>query len=290
MFGLFSIWHLAILAVGGWVLFSIFGSRRTPIYVITEWFASETANEDGIHVRIKGRKGGLLSFALSSVGINPTVSLVVDRENVRFMAGSWNGFDSWVTPIGKVCSGNYGYNKPFWGTAIWVLMGIFMPMLDFSAGMLLASLVWIALGVTYYFLHKTTKVVLVYISGGTNGFAFKRSIIEGENIDEIAAGRIISIIEMITLGKGKLNPVDYGANEQMAAGVAATEKARQKMDALKAQAMHAGEVAASKIAASLASASENTSRPGSAPEKCPGCGESIKAADTFCGNCGRPLR
>lgn len=40
------------------------------------------------------------------------------------------------------------------------------------------SLIVIAGAIAYYFLHKTTKIALVYISGRHNGFAFKRSIIE----------------------------------------------------------------------------------------------------------------
>lgn len=291
MFGLFSIWHLAIIGVVGWFIFSAIGSRRVPTYVITEWFASETPNENGIYVRIKGRTGGLISFILSLVGINPIVSLIVDRGNVRFMAGSLNGFESSVTPINKICSGDYGYTKPFLGSVIWVIIGIVMIVLGDSKGSLIFSLFIIAGALVYYFLHKTTKIVLVYVSGQNNGFAFKRSIIEGKNIDEIAAGRIISIIEMITLGKNKLSTIDMDAGDHSADRVEAAEKARQKMDALKAQAMHAGERAASKIAASLASASENAPHPTSTPEpKCSGCGESIKATDTFCGNCGRPLR
>lgn len=285
MFGALSVWHLAILAATGWFMFSAFGSRKNPTYVIKEWFASETQNQDGVYINIKGRKGGLISFVLSLVGINPIVSLVVDRENIRFVSGSWNGFESNVTPIEKICSGQYGYAKPFWGTVIVTIIGI--GLLVPSSGI---SLLLIVGAIAYYFFNKTTKIGVIYISGGNDGFSFKRSVIEGENIDEVAAGRIISIIEMIMLGKDKLSTVDINGGARAAGGVDAGEQARQKMDAFKAQAMRAGERAASKVAASLASASENMSNAVSQSEKkCPGCGESIKAADTFCGNCGRAV-
>ena len=89
--GSLSIWHWAIIGVLGWILLSAFGSRRSSseTYVIKEWFASETPNQEGIYVHIKGRKGGLMSFFMSIVGIDPTVSLVIDHENVRFRRGSW---------------------------------------------------------------------------------------------------------------------------------------------------------------------------------------------------------
>jgi hypothetical protein len=286
-----SIGHWAVIAGLGWVLFSVLGSRKDSAhaygtYVIKEWFASDTPNEDGIYVHIKGRKAGLISFALSLVGINPIVSLVVDRENVRFMEGTWHGFQSYVTPIEKICSGNYGYAKPFWGTVIAVVIGV--ALLLPSLGV---SLILIVGAIVYYFFNKTTRIGLAYVSGNSNGFAFKRSIIEGENIDELAAGRIVSIIEMITLGKEKLSAVQMDTTARASAGIDVGEQARQKMDVLKAQAMRAGERAASKVAASLASASENMPRVPSAPElKCLGCGENVTAEDKFCGSCGRAVR
>lgn len=289
--GGFGIWQWAIVIALGWVVFSVFGAKRNgsktyQTYVIKEWVASETPNQDGIYIHITGRKGGLLAFILSLVGIDPIVSLVVDRENVRFKEGSLNGFDSCVTPIEKLCSGNYGYAKPFLSTTIWIVIGV--ALLIPSSGV---SLILILGAAFYYYLNKTTKIGVTYLDGRDNGFSFKRSIMEGKNIDEIAAGRIISIIEMIMLGRDKPNFINSDTDERASVGIDAGEQARQKLDAFKAQAMRAGERAASKVAASLGSASENLSRAASAPAlKCPGCGERITAEDAFCGNCGHTLR
>jgi len=266
---------------------SIFSSMKGPeTYVIKEWVASETPNQDGVYVHISGRKGGLISWLLSLVGIDPIISLVVDRENVRFKEGTWTGFDMVVTPIGKLCSGRYGYAKPFWSSAFLVLIG-FMLLVP-TIGISILLILW---GLYSYFANKTTKLGVTYVDGSGNEFAFKRSIIEGKNIDEVAAGRIISIIEMIMLGRDKPNYVNGDPDGHAPGSVDAGEQARQKMDAFKAQAMRAGERAASKVAASLGSASENLSRTASAPAlKCPGCGEPITAEDAFCGSCGHTLR
>jgi hypothetical protein len=264
---------------------SVFSSLKGPeTYVIKEWVASDTPNQEGVYVHISGRKGGLISWLLSLVGIDPIISLIVDRENVRFKEGTWTGFDMVVTPIGKLCSGRYGYVKPFWSSAILVFIGFMLLVPTFGISILL--ILW---GLYSYFANKTTKLGVTYVDGSGNTFAFKRSIIEGKNIDEVAAGRIISIIEMIMLGRDKPN---FNSDEgRSSGGVDAGEQARQKMDAFKAQAMRAGERAASKVAASLSTASENLSRAASAPAlKCPGCGESITADDAFCGSCGHTLR
>lgn len=286
--GAFSMWHWIILLGGGLILFSAAGSRRrgNQTYVIKEWHASEAPNKDGVYVHIIGRKGGLISFVFSLVGIDPIVTLVVDRECIRFLEGSWNGFESSVTPIEKFCSGEFGYAKPFWSTVIWIIIGIILLIPSFGT-----SLILIVCASLYYYLNKTTKIGIAYINGNKNGFLFKRSVIEGKNIDVSDAGRIIAIIEMIMLGKEKLSGGYADAGMGSSGGIDATEQARQKMDALKAQAMRAGERAASKVAASLASASENMPHAASAPElKCPGCGVGIAAADAFCANCGRAVR
>lgn len=212
--GSLSIWHLAaIIGAIGFVLLSAIGFRRRNIqtYVIKKWFSSDTPTREGIYVHITGRKGGLVSFILSIVGIEPTVTLVVDRENVRFTVGSWKGYESWVTPLQKLCSGHYGYSKPFWGTVFWVIIGVGLLMASFElhAGErtigLGASLIVIVGALVYYFLNKTLTLGLTYTGGGGlhsgDEFAFKRSVIEGKNIDESAAERIVAIIETIALGE-----------------------------------------------------------------------------------------
>lgn len=286
--GIFSIWHWAILITLGWILLSALGLRRngTQTYVIKEWIASETPKQDGVYVHITGRKSGLISFLLATVGIDPTVSLIVDREFVRFKEGSWTGFKSCVTPIEKICSGHFGYSKPFWSTVFWVVIGFVLLVPTFGI-----SLILILGAIFFYFLNKTTELGMTYIGGGNNGFAFKRSIIEGENIDEFAAEHIVSIIEMIMHGKDKPRAVNANAGARVSGGVDAGEQARQKMDAFKEQALRAGERAASKVATSLAAASENMARAAKAPEsKCPSCGETTKSEDVFCGSCGHTLR
>lgn len=266
---------------------SIFSSLKGPeTYVIKEWVASETPNQDGVFVHISGRKGGLISWLLSLVGIDPIIALVVDRENVRFKEGTWTGFDMVVTPIGKLCSGRYGYAKPFWSSAFLVLIGFIL--LVPTVGISLILILW---GLYSYFANKTTKLGVTYLDGTGNEFAFKRSIIEGKNIDEVAAGRIISIIEMIMLGRDKPHFINGDVVGRAPGSVDVGEQARQKMDALKAQAMRAGEMAASKVSASLATASESISRAVSTPEmKCPGCDATVTVGDAFCGSCGHTLR
>jgi hypothetical protein len=308
-----SIWHWAIVGVLGWMLFSAFNSRRSSAqtYVIKEWFASEAPNQEGIYVSITGRKGGLMSFFMSLVGIDPTVSLVVDRENVRFKRGSWAGYSAWVTPLNKLCSGQYGYSKPFWSVVLWIVIGTVLLLPSFGV-----SLILILGAIAYYFLNKTLVLGLTFVGGANvysgDALAFKRSVIEGKNIDEFATERIVAIIEMIVRGAEKPRALSADSGHRATATEnlnraanelnTAAEFTRQRTEALAAQARQMGERIAAKVSATLA-ASSATVTPTAAPvaqvegslqappsvrpaSVCPNCLRPVTDRDTFCGECG----
>lgn len=296
----FSIWQIVIFAAVGFVLLTSLGSRRgnTEAYVIKEWTARDTPDKDGIYIRITGRKGGFISFVMSLVGIDPTVSLVVDHENVRFKRGSWTGYSAWVTPLNKLCSGQYGYSKPFWSVFFVVAVGILL--LIPTRGI---SLLLILGGIAYYFLNKTLVIGLTFVGGGNiysgDALAFKRSVIEGQDINELAAERIVAIIEMIVLGADTPRP-SIGADSPRPSAsetlnraandlVNTAERARQKAEAFSGQASEMGERAAAKISSLVANTNaSNTSSTGHPRFRgsCPKCQRPVLDTDVFCGECG----
>ncbi len=155
-------------------------------FVITKWSISEVgALQDGNYVYIKGREAGLLSWLLSLVGIDPSVSISVNSKTILFEKGSLAGFDKRVIPIGSVCSTYYGYTKP-WQAAL--VIGI---------ALLPAGGLGLIVGPLYYFLNKTTSFGFIENSGVSNGIQFKRSVIEGKNLSEKDALKTISIIQSL---------------------------------------------------------------------------------------------
>lgn len=259
-------------------MFNILNKPST--YVIKSWEASDKPNKDGVYVNIKGRKSGIVSYLFSLAGLDPIVSLIIDRENIRFKEASIRGFTSSVTSISKVCTGKFGYSKPF----IWLLSlsisGFYLLTQGGSTSAIGIGL--ILLGFIIYSINKTTTLSVTFLDGGYNGFAFKRSIIEGKNIDAAAAERIIAIIEMIMLGRDTPRVVpDEVSSESKTDGFDFGAKAHEKMEALKEKARDTSEQVASKAAASLAAKSSTGSK------FCPSCGETITKEDKFCGGCGK---
>lgn len=70
-------------------------------------------------------------------------------------------------------------------------------------GLLLTPVFFVGLviGPLYYFLNKKLTVGVVEGSGWVGGFSFKRSVIEGQNIDEKKAYEVIDIIRALIEAK-----------------------------------------------------------------------------------------
>jgi len=159
-------------------------------YVIKSWSARRDPDPgSGAYVRIVGRAGGLFSWILAQLGIDPTVSLVVMENKVLFEQGSLEGSVKRVIPMSNVCSSYYGYTKPLKKA---VVIGVVCGLLTFWM-LFLGALV----GVVYYFLNKTLTVGLVEVSGVVNSIDFKRSVIEGQHIDEAQGREVCEIMEFL---------------------------------------------------------------------------------------------
>lgn len=263
--------------------------------VIKTWNVSETAGQNGEFIHIHGRQSGLISFALSLLGISPTTTLVVDAQSIRLEQGSLAGFKRSVTPILHVSTTSAGYKKPWKAalviTAILGVLLLFMPVF----GQLIAVLV----GLAYYFL--TQELFITYVAPEVKeSIEFKRSLIEGQNIDEHAGERIVAIIEMLVLGHDK--PRALGAGNGGPGGVkealgraseelsVVAQRTRQRADTIAAQAKDIGERAVAKVSPMLEAAGTKTLEANVIPMKCPGCGVSVSAENAFCNECGRKLR
>ncbi|MEG3755514.1 hypothetical protein [Psychromonas arctica] len=153
--------------------------------VIKKWYASESQNEDGNFVHIVGRQGGLLSWLLSLFKIDPTNEIEIQDNLLKFTTSSLAGREKRIIPMKSISSSYYGYEKP-WKMALFLGV-IFTPLLGLG----------LVIGPLYYILNKSLTVGVVESSGWVGAFSFKRSIIEGQNINEEDAYRVIEIIRSL---------------------------------------------------------------------------------------------
>jgi hypothetical protein len=150
--------------------------------VIKKWYAGDDANESGNFVHLVGREAGILSWLLSIFKIDPTSEIEIKDNLIKFTSASLAGQEKRIIPLNSITSAYYGYEKP-WKMAL-VLTVLLIPV--FFIGLIVGPL--------YYFLNKNLTVGVVEASGWVGTFSFKRSVIEGQNINEEEAYKVIEII------------------------------------------------------------------------------------------------
>ncbi len=150
--------------------------------VIKKWYAGDQENENGDYVHLVGREAGLLSWILSLFKIDPISEVEIKENLIKFTSSSLAGQEKRIIPMSSVTSAYYGYEKP-WKMALFLTV-LLMPL--FFIGLIVGPL--------YYILNKNLTVAVVEASGWVGGFSFKRSVIEGQNINEEEAYRVIEII------------------------------------------------------------------------------------------------
>ena len=184
-------------------------------YVITAWKASnQPVDADQNYVFIRGRAEGFISWLLAQLKISPTVTLAVSGEKAVFSEGSLSGTSHRILPLENVCSTYFGYRKP-WREAL-VLGLLLATVLFYAFGTIFASrgswglssfssgaaavgmVLGIGIGILYYVLNKTLTLGFVENSGVVNAIAFKRSVIEGQNIDEANARYVTELTQALT--------------------------------------------------------------------------------------------
>jgi hypothetical protein len=157
--------------------------------VIKKWYAGNEANEEGNFVHLVGREAGLISWLLSLFKIDPTSEVEIKDNLLKFTSSSFAGQEKRIIPMNSLTSAYYGYEKP-WKMAL-ILGVVFMPL--FFLGLIIGPL--------YYILNKNLTVGVVEASGWVGAFSFKRSIIEGQNINEEEAYEVIEIIRKLIEAK-----------------------------------------------------------------------------------------
>ena len=150
-----------------------------------------TINEQGpLYVRIVGRKPGFIAWLLNLVKIDSTTVFEVYEDRIEFTEGSLSGRIKETIPLSRICNLGTGYTKPF----IFLLLAfISIPLIVVIIGIFTLPL--------FLFLYFYNKSMILYaIPNSAHGacIVFKRSLIEGVNITEEDADRIINILRGLT--------------------------------------------------------------------------------------------
>ena len=147
--------------------------------------------EGPLYIRLVGRNAGLVDWFLTLIGINTTTTLEVYADRIEYSYGSLSGRMLEVIPLSKTSNLMCGYFKP----VIFLFLAFIFLIAAFATFGL--TLLLTALFVFLYFFRKSTLISIIPNSGSATTVAFKRSLIEGQNITEEEAQEIIKIISSL---------------------------------------------------------------------------------------------
>jgi hypothetical protein len=122
--------------------------------------------------------------------ISPTVRLTVRSDKITLQMGSLEGSMHFLTPLENTCSMFYGFKRPLKEA---VILGIVLGALTFFT----FGLLGIALAILYYVLNKTLTIGFTDAGGRLTEIHIKRSVIEGQVIDEVQASRVCDIVQRL---------------------------------------------------------------------------------------------
>jgi len=159
-------------------------------FVIKSWSASDQPDGDGNYVNIIGRAGGLVSWLLNLLDISPTVHMTVRADKIVFQKGSLEGSLHFLTPLENTCSMFYALKRPLKEA---VILGIVLGAATFFT----FGILGIAIAILYYVLNKTLTIGFTDTGGRVSEIPFKRSVIEGQAIDEAEAARVCDIVQRL---------------------------------------------------------------------------------------------
>ena len=174
-------------------------------------FQIDESGMSGANVLIEARQAGLVSFLLTLIGLDPNSTLKVTRGSISFRTSSVFGSSQVSTPLPNIGAFVGGYKKPFLALLLFVMcfsFAIVLFILSLIEGegfahwlLLVLSLIFLV----FYYLNKVMFIGFETSGGGTHGFAFKASILEGVSVNisrvEATIDYVNSLISSAALGE-----------------------------------------------------------------------------------------
>ena len=229
--------------------------------VIKSWSVNSNPPIGQPHVRIVGRESGLISFILSLLGIDATTTLVVTERHIEHERGDLSGFRRDLTPVEHISTTYYGRFKPWKKTVAIAGLGVAFLFAGHWASAILGLIV-IGLAGVYYVLNRTLTFGYIPDSGvPPRPVEFKRSVIEGQEINEDSLRDIIALIEHLIKPTAGVTPIVSGG----------------------------GRPASDRMAGPAPTSVKDLVAP-TASSKCPSCKAAVLPEELFCGTCGHKLK
>lgn len=131
-------------------------------------------------VYVVGRQPGFMGWFLSAIGVDANTELTITPTEVSFRQASLFGESMTVCPVSRVAAVSAGYAKP---VEYLILAGVF-------AFTVIIPIIMLVL----FFLEKRMFIMVQTTGSSSFAIAFKRSIIEGVEVNQEKAKEVIQIL------------------------------------------------------------------------------------------------
>jgi hypothetical protein len=169
--------------------------------LVLKRFRINPNDKDEPLVDIEGRSGGLISFLLSLIQVDPTTYLRAYNDHIEFRQVGLSGEQSITIPLSAVSGISGGNSKPF---KLLVTAGI--SLLTGLPGLFngIPSLFWVGLIISgiLCLIYSLKKEMNLHIQNGGDklwGLTFQRSVIENIPINDVAVKKAIFVINKAVL-------------------------------------------------------------------------------------------
>ena len=157
---------------------------------------------DKEYVVVHGRQPGLVDYLLSLIGIDPTTVFRCSSERIEVSEGSFFGQTKMTIPLAAVTGIQAGYTKSkplLFSSIFFAISGLGSLFDSFYAGLFMILIA--AVLTIFYVLGR--QMSLYVLNGGDKvwGLDFRRSVIEGVNVDLDKVNETVELINGLVLAQ-----------------------------------------------------------------------------------------
>jgi len=169
--------------------------------LVLQEFNVEEGNYHIVH--IKARKGGLISWIFSIIGLDSTNEFNIYEDKIEYVEGSLSGKIKTIIPLSAISIAQAGFCKPFISivlSIISLIISITCFCYKYDIGTTFPGWLFLVIAIIFivnYILNKSLLVSVVSNSSFVASICFKRSIIEGVEINEKDAFAVVEIINKL---------------------------------------------------------------------------------------------
>jgi len=173
---------------------------RVTTLVLTQFSIDKDAS-DSSAIEIVGRPSGFTAWLLAQMKLDTPTTLKLRGDELSFVYGSLSGETHTVIPVSAIESTQCGYSK----NLVYMYLGVIALLGGLTSGEFAPFLLLAIVAAVFFALYFFSNRMFIAVSAGnrTEMIAYKKGLIEGEQVDLERTLQAIAVINENVLAKTK---------------------------------------------------------------------------------------